>query len=125
MATEDFSLKRFFHIAHVGSIVIGFLIGSFAGPAANAEERILRGLCGGMLGFMLSGGFYLFLITKDLQKLEIPDEELNESEFALVKNAGSMVHYKSGRPLRFWEAVGGKLFLTNQVLEFRAHRGQP
>jgi hypothetical protein len=32
-----------------------------------------------------------------------------------------MVHHKSGKPSRFWERVGGKLFLTSEALEFRTH----
>jgi hypothetical protein len=125
MDTEDFSLKRFLRIGHLGSIAAGILIGLAAGPAANGLETILRIVGGGILGLVVSGCFYLFLYSKEIANLDIPAKELDESESVLLKNVGSLVHYKSGRPLWFWEAVEGKVFLTNQVLEFRAHRGQP
>lgn len=125
MASENFSLRRFMHVAHIGSVVAGVLIGLFAGPAAGPAEMAIRGVGGGLCGLLASGCLYLYLYSKDLAALQIPDEELNESEVVLLKSAGSMVHYKSGRPLRFWESVGGRIFLTNEVVEFRAHQGQP
>lgn len=121
----DFSLKRFLRVAQVGSTAMGFVIGLIAGPAGNVEVAIIRGIGGALFGFLVMGWVYLFVVAKDLVALNITDEELNPSEVVLLKTAGSVVHCRKGRPLRFWEGVGGKLFLTNQALEFRAHRGQP
>ncbi|HTU16779.1 MAG TPA: hypothetical protein VMG10_01850 [Gemmataceae bacterium] len=124
MAQNDFSFRRFFHVAHAGSVAAGILIGLIAGPGGAPAEMVLRAIAGGACGLMASGCLYLLLVLKDLAALQIPTSELNEHELVLLKSAGSMIHYKSGRPLRFWEGVGGRLFLTNEVLEFRAHRGQ-
>lgn len=122
---NEFSFRRFFHVAHVGSVAAGILIGLVAGPFGNPAEMIVRGIGGGVCGLLASACFYLLLVSKALANLRIPDAELNESEVVLLKSVGSMIHFKWGRPLRFWEGVGGRLFLTNEVLEFRAHRGQP
>jgi hypothetical protein len=125
MANDDFSLKRFLRVAQVVSTLVGAIIGLLVGAPGNVESMILRFVGGGLAGLMISSCFYLLLVSKDLALAEIPKEELNDSEAVLLKNAGSMVHYKTGRPLRFWEGVGGTLFLTNQALTFRAHKGQP
>ncbi len=86
---------------------------------------VVRAIGGGLCGLLACGILHLLLVQRHLAGLSIPTEDLNESEVQLLKSAGSMVHFRSGRPLRFWEAVGGKIFLTNEVLEFQAHRGQP
>jgi hypothetical protein len=125
MARDEFSLRRFFHVAHAGSIAVGIIIGLAAGPNKDLVEKVVLGIAGGISGALLASlCFYLRLHVKDMAALQIPDEELNESEVVLLKSTGRMIHFKSGRPHRFWEGVGGRLFLTNEVLEFRAHRGQ-
>ena len=84
----------------------------------------IRAVGGAVCGLMMSGLLYLYLVWNDLAGLQIPDSELRENEVVLLMSSGSMVHYKSGLPLRFWDAIGGRLFLTKHVLEIRAHRGQ-
>jgi hypothetical protein len=53
---------------------------------------------------------------------------LRLNQFSPARDAGSpgtLVHYRTGQPARFWDGVGGKLFLTTQRLIFVTHRGQP
>jgi hypothetical protein len=121
---EEFAFRRFFHATHAGSIAVGTIIGLVAGPAGGPAEMTMRGIGGGVCGLVASAMLYLYLISKDLAALQIPDDELNDGEFVLLASPRCMVHYRSGEPLRFWDGIGGKLFLTNEVLEFRAHRGQ-
>ena len=113
MAKDDFSLKRFLRIAQVASTLVGAIIGLLVEAPGNVEAMILRAVGGGLAGLMISSCFYLFLVKKEVALAEIPKAELNDSEAVLLKNAGSMVHYKTGRPLRFWEAVGGTLQVTS------------
>jgi hypothetical protein len=92
-------------------------IGYFAGAE---DEAITRAFAIGFMTLLVSGGVsYLVYYARAMKQANITDEELDESEVVWAKTAQSMVHYKSGTPLKFWEAVGGRLFLTNQVLEFR------
>jgi hypothetical protein len=125
MTPGSFAPRRFLRVALVASSAFGAVVALGAGPAGNADAMILRAVGGACVGLLISGCLYLVLVSKDLASLHIPFEELNESEIVLLKSAGSMVHYRTGRPLRFWEGIGGRLFLTNQTIEFRAHRGQP
>lgn len=125
MTGDSLSWKRFLSVVHIASTVLGAAIALVCGPAANASDTLLRALGGALFGFWVSSCVYLFDLRKEFGRLDIPAEELNQSEIILLKSVRGMVHFRSGRPLRFWEGVGGKLFLTNQVLEFRAHRGQP
>src|SRR5262249_26305603 len=81
-------------------------------------------IAGGACGLLAAGVLYLYLWHKDLAALRIPDEDLAENEVVLFSSPGSMVHYKSARPTRFWEGNCGRLFLTNKALEFRTQGGQ-
>ena len=74
----------------------------------------------GFLTLLVGGGVaYLIFYFHEAKHLTIAEEEFEDEEVLWAKTCQSMVHYKSGNPLKFWEAVGGRLFLTNQVLEFR------
>jgi hypothetical protein len=89
--------------------------------AGSEEEAIPRAFAIGFLTLIVGGGVsYLAYYFWAVKTLDISAEELDDKEVVWAKTAQSMVHYKSGNPLRFWEAVGGRLFLTNQVLEFRS-----
>jgi hypothetical protein len=125
MAEDDFSYRRFVRVAQIGSVLVGVVLGLSVGPGGGAAEMMVRAIAGGVFGLLVAGCLYLFLVAKDLRNLDIPREELHEAEVVLRETPGSMVHYRSGSPLRFWEATGGRLFLTSQAVEFRAHRGQP
>ena len=124
MAKDDFAFRRFLHVAHVGSIVGGMFVGLAVGPIGGPAELAVRCITGGLCGFLAAAAFYMCLWVKDLAGLRIPEDELAEGEVVLMASPGSMVHYKSGNAFHFWNATGGRLFLTNEVLEFRAHRGQ-
>jgi hypothetical protein len=89
---------------------------------AGAEEvAVMRALAIGLLTLLVvGGGTYLVIYTIRMKQLEIPAEEMGDEEVVWAKTTHT-VHYKSGNTFKFWEAVGGKLFLTNEVLEFRAN----
>jgi len=78
MSKHPFSVRRFIHIAHTGSVAAGVILGLMSGAAGNADEMLLRGICGGICGFIVSGFVYLWIIARDLNAIEISDEELNE-----------------------------------------------
>jgi hypothetical protein len=76
-------------------------------------------------GLLSAGILYLDYVVRSLRSLRVAQEELGVTEKVLKQTQGSTVHYRNGNPLRFWEAAGGKLFLTSSRLIFRAHAGQP
>jgi hypothetical protein len=79
-----------------------------------------------VLGGLLSAAIlYLGYVARSLRSLRVAQEELGVTEKVLKQTRGSIVHYRNGSPWRFWEAVGGKLFLTSSRLIFRVHAGQP
>jgi len=90
------------------------------------EEAIPRA---GGLGFgtllLVGGGAYLVIYTIRMRQLDVPGDELGDSEVVWAKSSGSMAHFRSGKPWMFWDSVGGRLFLTNDVLEFRANPAEP
>lgn len=88
--------------------------------AGSEKEAVPRAFAIGFLTLVVVGGMtYLIYYAVAMKRLDLPKEELDHEEVVWAKTAKSMVHYKSGNPLKFWEAVGGRLFLTNQALEFR------
>lgn len=104
----------------VAAVAVGaYFVGS-------PEEAVIRAVALGSLTFVVVGGLMALVFhARSVKSLDLPSEELDGGEVVWAKTSGSMVHYRSGNPLKFWEAVGGKLFLTNRVLEFCSHAGQP
>lgn len=106
------------------------LVGVGAYWLGDEEEAVPRTLALSFLTLVVVGGITLLVVyvrgvTSSLQNLDITPDELAANEVLWAKTSGSMVHFKSGTALKFWEGVGGKLFLTSHVLEFQAHAGQP
>ncbi len=89
--------------------------------AGDEKEAVPRAFALGFLTLVVAGGTgYLVYYFRTTGSLRLPKDELDEGEVLWAMTAQSMVHYKSGNPLKFWEAVGGRLFLTSEVLEFRS-----
>jgi hypothetical protein len=120
-------LKRFYVITAVLlSTVFAGLVGYFAFEYDDFNGPLTGAFLFGFMTFVVVGGItYLVYYTKCVNALDLPENELESDEILWGKNGQSMVHYKTGNAYKFWEAVGGKLYLTNKRLEFRAHGGQP
>lgn len=126
------SLRRFLRIMRLWSVPFGVLFG-LLGPNLGLapgiaglgfwDALLLRSFLCAFLSFVIASVVYLVLITKDLAQLSLPDRQ--PGEVVRKWTQGSSVHYMTGRRLRFWEATGGRLFLTNRRLVFCAHEGQP
>src|SRR4051812_11880766 len=132
-AVEDFTLKHFLRTAARWGSLAGGLIGLIAGPLGLAgpgglgfwEALLVRTALGGFLGFIIAGLLYLVFVGKSLHSLQIEEDEADFAEVVLRESRGSVAHFRLGQPWRFWGSVGGKLFLTNSRLIFKAHKGQP
>ena len=57
-----------------------------------------------------------------LRSLQVAPEELGATEKVLKQTRGSIVHYRNGSPWRFWDAIGGKLFLTSSRQSISSER---
>lgn len=111
-------MKLVLRVALVLTIAaIASVVAYFAGAEREAVERALA--IGLLTLLVVGGGMYLVIYAIRMKQLDIPAAELGENEVVWAKTTHT-VHYKTGNPYKFWEAVGGKLFLTNKVLEFRA-----
>ncbi len=79
--------------------------------------------------FGVVGGLALaftVLYGKSLRTLQLANDDLLlPTEVVKKQTQLNVVYYRTGRPLRFWEAAGGKLFLTTSRLIFKAHPDQP
>jgi hypothetical protein len=96
--------------------VVGYFVGEYD------EQPIAMAFLFGFMTILPAGGItYLVYYQRSMNKLDLHGDELDDKEVVWAKTAQSMVHYKSGNQFKFWETVGGKLFLTDQVLEFRAN----
>jgi hypothetical protein len=111
-------MKRFLIVEMV---LIVAVVAAIAGYFVVEEAPFLGASAfGGMTVLVVGGAIYLIHYARCLRQLDLPAEELGDREVLWAKTQQSMVHYLSGNPYKFWEAVGGKLFLTNEFLEFRA-----
>jgi hypothetical protein len=119
------SLRGFAVIATVAATISGTCILSYHGLDGPPFDFVLIGIGSVLIGFFIGVGCYLVQLAKDIRSLSLRTEDLLPTEAILLKTPGSAVHFKTGRPSRFWEAVGGKLFLTTHRVVFLAHRGQP
>jgi hypothetical protein len=124
---DALSLRGFLTIAALAALPTGVAIGGYCavtgvlGPG-EAALVVLGSVVG---GFLVAGVVYLVQLARELRTLHLPPEELLDSEAVVMQTPGSIVHYRTGRMSRVWDAVGGKLVLTNRRLFFLAHRGQP
>ncbi len=85
----------------------------------SEQEAIPRSLACGLLAFGVGGGGGYFVIyAAGARRLDLPTAELDDGEVVWAKTPLGVGHYKNGI------STGGKLFLTNLVLEFRANPGQ-
>jgi hypothetical protein len=102
-------------------LVATAITSSIAYFVGDPKEAGWRAVSIGILTMgVLGTGSYLAVYVIRQKQIEISADELGEKEVVWAKTA-HMVHFKSGNPYKFWEAVGGRLFLTNKVLEFRAN----
>jgi hypothetical protein len=76
---------------------------------------------GGLVSAAILYARHMMLSMRSLRPTE---GYLGRTELILKETPWGFVHHRTGRPWRFWEAVGGKLFLTSSRLIFRAHAGQ-
>jgi hypothetical protein len=119
---KSFTLKRFLYFAHAIAVVAGAALAVFAAPIFGGwPDAILWTILGSEIGLVVAGYCYLPFWMLNLRRLKIPEEELADGE--VVISWTPIGHFQSGRLLRSWVTVGGNLFLTNRVLEFRAHKG--
>jgi len=103
--------------------VVVTLLGYYGG---SKEEAFPRAFALGFLTLLVGGGgTYLVVYFARMRQLDIRADELGADEVVWAKTSGSVAHYRSGATWKFWETVGGRLFLTNQVLEFRANPVEP
>jgi hypothetical protein len=101
-----------------------FTVGSEGNTTAG--ELAVISCCGGLaVGFLAAGTCYLVAHARQARSVRLSEAELRLGEVVLLESGGSMVHYRTGRPHLPWEAVGGRLVLTNQRLVFLCFRGQP
>ena len=120
------SLKGFFLIAVLAGLLFGAVLSS-AAVAGLIEPGLAvpLGIAIVPLSLMVAGLCYLVQLVREIRTLHLPAEELLSSEAVVMETPHSIVHFRTGRPSRLWEAVGGKLVLTSHRLVFLAHRWQP
>jgi hypothetical protein len=112
------------------ALIIASVLLASAGMAAvgyfAASEPISAAFSLGFITLLLLGGTsYLVHYFVSMREVDIRDDELDEMEVVWAKTQQGIGHYRSGNPYKFWDTVGGKLFLTSHVLEFRANPAEP
>lgn len=120
------SLREFVRTSLLTAAVVWLAVGGYIlsqRPPAW-EDFILLGIGGLEAGFFMGGIRYLILHLHDVATMRFPADELGDGERVLMESTGSIVHYRTGRTTRFWEAVGGRLYLTNRRVVFITFRGQ-
>jgi hypothetical protein len=106
------------------NVAFALLVGVVAYFVGAEEEAVLRAFTLGFVTLFLGGAStYLFIYFKRMRELELPNEELGDEEVVWAKTT-HIVHYRTGNIHKFWETVGGKLFLTNHAVEFRANSAE-
>jgi hypothetical protein len=120
------TLKGFLTIAALAALLAfaGIVI-AFASQGWLLAGVVLGAVAGHVIGLLVAGVFYLVAVTRNIARLRVPPKELGPGEVVVLEMAGTLVHFRSGRPVRSWEGVGGKVVLTSRRLVFLAHRGQP
>lgn len=111
----------------VSAVVIWLVAGGYVllrgGPRLGEELGIVV-LVGTFAGLLSAGIHYLVLHALEIRNLRFPADELRDGEQVLRQSPGSIAHYSGGSSLRTWEAVGGRLFLTDQRVVFVTFRMQ-
>jgi hypothetical protein len=121
------TLRGFLTITGLAALLLGlgFFIGLHCWTDLDLEESLLAAVALGVLGaFLVAGTCYVLQLTLELHRMRLPADELEPFEALTLDMKGTLVHFRTGRSWRFWDAVGGKLFLTDRRLLFLAHRGQ-
>ena len=95
----------------------GFRYGFWPHAAAVAGMVVLGGLVSASM-------LYVRQVSQRIRSQKLTDEDLGIAELVLKETPFGFVHHRTGRPWRFWDAVGGKMYLTSSRLLFRAHAGQ-
>src|SRR5262249_28360136 len=108
-------------VAAVPAIGISLVVGLTGTLLLDDFLLILLGSL--TLGFIVAACINLVQLSGEVRSLTLPAAIALPSEAVVMEVMG--VHYRTGRPWRFWEAVGGKIIVTNLRLVFIAHRGQP
>jgi hypothetical protein len=98
-------------LATIAIAGIATAAGYFIGDPKDAAIRAAA--IGLLTTLVVGGGLYLTFYTLAMRSLEAVATNYRKSQRA--------VHYKSGNPRRFWEAVGGQLYLSSDTLEFRSN----
>jgi hypothetical protein len=95
----------------------GFRYG-FWQNAANVAGLVVLG------GLVSAAALYGRHVSERIRSQKLTDGDLGIAELVLKQTPFGFVHHRTGRAWRFWDAVGGKLYLTSSRLLFRAHPGQ-
>ena len=119
------TIKGFVRIATVASLISGIGLTSCWALHVKRDPRWAAPICFGSveIGLLVAGCFYLVQVVKDMRSLNLDGEDMLPEEEVIAECF--CLHSRTGRPLKFWEGIGGKLILTNRRLAFLAHRGQP
>jgi hypothetical protein len=122
----DFSLKRFVRVWVYWAIGFWLVVGliCYVNGALNSEAAFGIGIGGSMFALEVCAGWYCGLMIWQMRQLLLSSEELWPDEHFYLQPPTVVSHFRSGRALLIWEAVGGQLFLTNRRLIFLALRGQ-
>lgn len=110
--------------APLGAAATWFAVGADSEVTAG-EQAAFAAIGGLFVGFCAAGVCYLVAHARNARSVRLSEAELRFGEAVLLESAGSMVHYRTGQPHLPWDAIGGRLVLTNQRLVFLGFRGQP
>jgi hypothetical protein len=120
------SLKGFLTIASVVGLFSGVGIIYCAQVSdVGLLEVVFISFGSVVIGLVAASHFYLVQLWLEIRNMRLSEEDLLPSESVVMESPGTLVHCRTGRPARFWNAVGGKLFLTTHRLIFVTHRCQP
>jgi hypothetical protein len=109
----------------VAGAVLG-LLALFEVPGIRPDERVgAFALLGGVAAFFAAGLVYLPWLMMDIAGLSLPESDLLPGERPVPGGVWVANHRHRGWPQRLQGMTGGKLFLTDRRLVYRAHGGQP
>jgi hypothetical protein len=122
----DFSVKRFVRVWLLWAFGFWLVVGliSYVNGALDSVAALFIWIGGGLFALWMCACWYSALLVWQIRPLNLSSEELRPGEKFCLQPPTVITHFRSGRALLIWEAIGGKLFLTNRRLIFVALRGQ-
>jgi hypothetical protein len=107
-----------------GVLLLSAIAAAVAYVLGPEEEAALCAIAIGCFTLLVvGGGTYLVIYAIRMKQLDIPADELADNEVVWARTSHA-VHYRTGNTWKFWETVGGRLFLTSAALEFRANSAE-